>query len=262
MGILNIGPDSFYDGGKYDTLASARARCAAMLDEGADIIDIGAESTRPGARPLDPEMELHALKSVLPALVTDFPEAVFSVDTRNARTAVYALENGATIINDISACQHDPELERVLAEYKPAYILTHNEAGADNTLNLPDHVNLDDHIVAWFEKRLNALVQAGLPENHVVLDPGIGFGKNAGQTIRLLAHIGKLAIFRRPVLAGLSMKSFFGKLLGHLPDERGLDTALSSALLWQKGVFWHRVHNVAETLSALELASLLQEYAT
>lgn len=258
MGILNLTPDSFYDGGR--NLADGRymPRVGEMLSAGADIIDLGAESTRPGALPLSPDSEQKNLMPALVALSGKYPDAVFSIDTYHAGTAALALEAGAQIINDISACRHDPGLEDVLVQYRPGYVLMHSGDSPPDMQANPQYENVIDDLLDFFETNLSRLVRRGLPEACIVLDPGIGFGKNLAHNLSIFQNIERFKIFGRPLLLGLSMKSFLGSLLEIPLAERGPATMLATALMWKKGVFWHRVHDVSGAAAGLSLACSLQ----
>jgi len=256
MGIVNLTPDSFYDGGAHEMPDAAVRHALRLLEQGAHILDLGAESSRPGARGLVPEEE-HA--RLLPALraLREHPqgrEAALSVDTYKASTARLALEAGADIINDISACAFDPELLDALVEYKPGYVLTHCRGRPVDMQDDPRYTNVVDELVHFFERELTRLCVAGLPEKSIVLDPGIGFGKRLEDNIALLRGIPRLCSLGRPLLVGLSMKSFFWDLLGLAPERRRVATQIATALSAVKGVALHRVHDVAGVLDALRLA--------
>lgn len=266
QGIVNLSPDSFFDGSAPKNLESVLAHAGKLLDEGTAILDLGAESTRPGAQALEQGEEQQRLMPALQALGARWPKALISVDTYHAQTAALALGEGVSVINDISACRGDPELLDVLAQYRPGYVLTYNRGCFGNMGLAPDHADLargdvlgdvvkDAHL--FFERGLSRLVNAGLPEAHVALDPGIGFAKSLEDNIALLGHISEFLDFGRPLLVGLSMKSFFGGLLGLELKKRGPATATACALLWERGVFWHRVHDPAAARQALELAVAL-----
>ena len=259
MGIVNITPDSFYDGGVHNTSASAVRHSLRLLEQGAHIVDLGAQSSRPGAQELTPEEEHARLLPVVRA-VRENPqgrEAVLSIDTYRASTARLALEAGADIINDISACAFDPELLDTLVEYKPGYVLMHCRGRPADMQDNPRYTHVVDEVLHFFDKKLKHLCVAGLAEQSIVLDPGIGFGKRPEDNIALLRDIARLRSLGRPLLAGLSMKSFFGDLLGLAPEQRGPATQIAVALLAVKGVPLHRVHNVAGTLDALRLAQTI-----
>lgn len=254
MGILNITPDSFYDGGSFQTRELALARMDELLEGGADIVDVGAESTRPGAGKLNPEEELDRLLPLVTSIRETFPDLIISVDTRNGVTARICLENGMNIINDVSGLRHDPSLLETLAYYQPGYVLTHSKGDPETMQNCPSYKNVVDEIMGFFETRMSMLVRAGLPENRIALDPGIGFAKSIEHNLEIFKNLDQFLKFHRPLLIGLSMKSFFGHLLGHSLHERLIDTSVASVLAWSKGVFWHRVHHVRETRDALFLA--------
>lgn len=257
MAIINITPDSFFDGGKSAPECVTHAGKA--LEQGAHILDIGAESTRPGAMAISPEVERKRLAGVLPAITRAFPDAVISVDTRNAPTARWALENGAHIINDVSGLRHDGDMPGVLGEYKPGYVLVHSIGTPENMQHDPAYDDIIDEVEYFFENSLETLVKAGLPEQNIALDPGIGFGKTLEHNLQLLAGARRFLRFGRPLVVGLSMKSLFGQLLGLGKNERATASAVATALLWERGVFWHRVHDVAAADEALALAASLHK---
>lgn len=179
------------------------------------------------------------------------------MDTYHADTAAAVLAQGAHIINDISACRFDPGLLDVLVQYKPGYVLMHSQGRPEVMQRAPRYDDVRREVREFFERELSRLVRAGLPEDRIVLDPGIGFGKTLEHNLTLLAHPGDWLELGRPVLMGLSMKSLFGGLLGLATDERGTATQVATALLWRRGIFWHRVHEVAATRRSLLLAGAL-----
>ncbi|GFH63065.1 MAG: dihydropteroate synthase [Candidatus Desulfovibrio kirbyi] len=258
MGIVNVTPDSFYDGAPHAAVEDRVAHALRLLDQGADILDVGAESSRPGAVELAPTEELSRLLPVLLAIRHNAPGAVVSVDTYHAETAAAALSLGASVINDISACAFDPALLDILAQYKPGYVLTHSQGRPWDMQRDPRYKNVRSEVMTFFERSLTRFVRAGMPEDRIVLDPGIGFGKTLSHTMELLAHPEDWLAFGRPVLMGLSMKSMFGGLFGLAPDARGVSTQVTTALLWDRGVFWHRVHEVAGARHSLTLAAALR----
>lgn len=254
MGVVNLTPDSFYDGGLVDARGGAARIARRLLDEGADILDLGAESTRPGAVLINAHEEIARLAPALDAVRREAPDAVLSVDTWRAESARFAIERGVALVNDVSGLA-DPSMTDVLAEYKPAYCLTHSRGvpaarGADSA-------DIIGEIQDFFERKLTFLTNAGLPEDHILLDCGVGFGKSSADTLKILANIDKFLIFDRPLLVGLSMKSFFKDFLGKDLRERGPGVAAAIALLRRSGVFWHRVHDVRAARDALLLALAL-----
>ena len=209
IGIVNVTPDSFSDGGKYIDPRNAVAHGLRLLDEGAGMLDLGAESTRPFAEPVPEGEEIARLMPVVARLREQRPDAVLSVDTLKAGTARAALEGGADIINDVSACVADPALLDVLAEYKPGYVLMHSQGSPREMQVNPRYGNVVEEILAFFEEHLARLVKAGLPEDRIVLDPGIGFGKNKDHTVAILKGLERFASLGRPLYVGLSRKSMF-----------------------------------------------------
>lgn len=254
FGILNLTPDSFFDGGLYEKPDVALKRANLLLQSGADILDLGAESSRPGSLPLRPGMEKERLLPVLKSISRNLPPCKISVDTWHAETAASALQNGAGIINDVSACLWDSGFMDVLVEYKPAYILMHNSGTPDVMQKSPHYHNIVSEMLKFFEIALDRLLKAGLPENRIVLDPGIGFGKTASHNMAILQNLSVFSVFGRPLLLGISMKSFFGDFFSLPLAERGAITAVASVLAWQKGVFWHRVHDPLTVSNSLQLA--------
>ena len=250
LGILNVSPDSFYN----NAVGKINEEAARLLAGGADILDLGAESTRPGAKPIPASIEIERLAPAIRQLRMDFPDARISVDTWKAETAVFAIAEGACLINDVSGLL-DPALPGVLAEFKPGYCLTYSYGPRGGKSADKDDIISDAK--RFFEVRLKLLTAAGLPEDRVMLDPGIGFGKSRSDNLALLSRIGEFREFGRPLLAAISMKSFFGDLLGLGSRGRGEVSAVASALLWEKGVFWHRAHDPSRIRDALRLAAAL-----
>ncbi len=273
MGVLNATPDSFYDGGRHDTLEQAVAHGLAMAEAGAGIIDVGGESTRPNASMVPAEEEEARVFPVLEALSTSLAEQVagkprqevvrqclrpqLSVDTYKARVAAGALERGASIVNDVSACRFDPGLLDVLAQHKPGYVLMHSLGRPRDMQRDPHYGDVIHEILAFFEERLGVLVRAGLPEEHVVLDPGIGFGKLLEHNVAILRDIEAFTALGRPLLLGLSNKSLWGGLLGLDVGERGTATQIGTALMAARGVRIHRVHDVIATARTLSIVHAL-----
>ncbi|MBR4742232.1 MAG: dihydropteroate synthase [Desulfovibrio sp.] len=248
MGIVNVTPDSFYAPSRVNT-EDALKRIVTLRQQGADIIDLGAESSRPNAVPLTAEQEMERLSPVLAAVQR--MGMTISVDTYHAKTAASALGMGAAIINDISAAQWDPLLLDVLVQYKPGYVLMH----AQNAKHRMHDKWCDLNLRLFFEQRLNMLVRSGLPENRILLDPGIGFGKTQSQNLAVLRNIADLFCFGRPILLGISMKSFLTLFSDGEIDERVVPTQVITALLYAQGVFWHRVHDVQSTRRTLRLSA-------
>lgn len=265
-GIVNVTPDSFYDGGTHAGTQSAVEHAQKLISEGAGLLDIGGESSRPNAAPVSEADEfarvvpvvstLHALRAGMSS--SDYPWRI-SVDTYKAKTAAAALGAGADIINDISACAFEPALLDVVAQYKPGYVLMHSQGKPDTMQKAPHYDNVVDEIYAFFEREMSRLVRAGLPEENIVLDPGIGFGKLPEHNVAIIQNIRRFSSLGRPSMGALSNKSLFGALLGLAPHERQHATQIATALLASRGVAIHRVHEVAPTVQTLRLAAALAE---
>jgi dihydropteroate synthase len=254
-GIVNVTPDSFSDGGLYQAPERALGRCRALADEGAHLLDIGAESTRPGSAGVTPEEELARLRDVAgSAPAIGIP--VF-VDTWRASTAAAVLDMGVHGINDISGATFDPAMADVLGQYKPGYVLMHTPAPPRTMQAHARYDSVVDSVRAFFEENMARLVRAGLPENRIALDPGIGFGKNLEQNLAILRHIERLHTFGRPLYIGISRKTFLGELLQAPVSGRDAPTHTATAMLASRGVYAHRVHDVAGAVAALRLASAL-----
>lgn len=265
-GIVNVTPDSFSDGGRFLDPQAAVAHGKLLSGQGAHILDLGGESTRPGAPEVPAEEELARVLPVvrelaalprrfLPGCEGEFP--ALSVDTWKAPVAAACLEAGAEIVNDVSACRFDPGLADVLAQHKPGYVLMHSLGRPKDMQKAPVYRDVLREILAFFEERLQYLTGRGVPEERIVLDPGIGFGKELEHNLSILRGLADLLSLGRPLYLGLSRKSFFGKLLGLGPGERGTVTQVATALAAVKGVAVHRVHEVDETLNTLALVGAM-----
>jgi dihydropteroate synthase len=261
LGVLNVTPDSFYDGGEFLEQDVALKQAEALLQQGADVLDVGGESTRPFSNRVEKEQELQRVLPVLSQVLKDRPQAVLSVDTYKSGVARQALEAGALIINDVSACRFDPGLLDVLGQYKPGYVLMHSLGRPEQMQKEPRYGHVLQEIKAFFEHHLKELTRAGLPEQNIVLDPGIGFGKTLEHNLQILAGIRTFFDLGRPILIGHSNKSMWGKLLGLEPGQRQNATQVATALLAQKGVALHRVHEVGLTRQSLQIVHSLQQYS-
>ncbi len=276
-GIVNVTPDSFYDGGRYRDLDAAVEQGRALALQGAHILDIGGESTRPGAAEVSEQEELARVVPVIRELArlpqqedSDGPYAlggaygfgggdypVLAVDTYKAQVAAEALDAGAVIINDISACRFDPALADVLAEKKPGYVLMHSLGRPGVMQDDPRYGDVVGEILAFFEERLHFLTSRGVPEANIVLDPGVGFGKLLEHNMAILRSIERFGALGRPVYMGLSNKSLWGRLLGLQPGERQTATAVATGLLVARGVLVHRVHEVGQARQAALVATAM-----
>ncbi|MSU31945.1 MAG: dihydropteroate synthase [Pedosphaera sp.] len=256
MGILNVTPDSFSDGGQFLDVERAVARAEEMVAEGAELIDVGGESTRPGAVPLSESEELRRVLPVVRRLCSRIAVAV-SVDTRKAAVARAVLDAGASMINDIEATRLNPEMWRVVAEFGAGYCAMHMQ-GTPETMQInPVYEDVVSEIGSFFEDRLDRLSEVGVRSERVLLDPGIGFGKTLEQTLALLRGIPQFSRSGRPILLGISRKSFMGKALGIKLENRLPATLACSLWAAARGVSFFRTHDVAATVQALRLHALL-----
>jgi len=251
MGILNVTPDSFSDGGRFFDPSAAVAHAHEMAEQGADILDIGAESTRPygGARPVSADEELARLKPVLSA-ITQIGVPV-SIDTIKSSTAAYALDAGAAIVNDVWGLQGDPGMAALVAKREAPVIVMHNRDAADPAIDIVADV------IAFFARSLEIASQAGIPRDKIVLDPGIGFGKTPEQSILCLARLAEFRRFGLPLLVGASRKRFIASVAPSQPTERIGGSIAAHLLAAQQGAAILRVHDVRETVQALRVAAAI-----
>jgi dihydropteroate synthase len=252
MGILNLTPDSFSDGGKFVDPNIAIAHAQAMVAQGADIIDVGAESTRPygGMQPIPAEEEQARLAKVLPALVA-LGKPV-SIDTMKAQVADWAIRQGAAVANDVWGLQRDPDMAKVVAKHGVPVIVMHNRDEADPAIDIVADV------MAFFERSLAIAERAGVRREQIVLDPGIGFGKTPEQSIITIAHLRDFKHFGLPLLMGLSRKRFIASLAPAAPDRRLGGSIAGMLLSVQDGADIVRVHDVEETVQALRVADAIR----
>ncbi len=250
FGILNVTPDSFFDGGRWLDPQAAAERARTMSAEGADVIDVGAESTRPGSDPVPPEVQLERLLPVLEQLQSD--GLLLSVDTTSAVVARACLESGAALVNDTSALADDPEMAGVVAASGAAVILMHR-TGTPKTMQVaPPEGDVVGRVMADLAGRLASALAAGIEADRIVLDPGIGFGKRQEDNVRLLEGLPELVALGHPILVGTSRKSFLSDNAGHGGPEDRLEASVSTAVAAVRAGAWAvRVHDVPETRSAL-----------
>lgn len=258
VGILNVTPDSFYDGGQSAKVDAAVASGLRLLDDGADILDIGGESTRPFSEPVSVEDELGRVLPVVQAILAERPDTVISVDTTKAVVARECLQAGATIINDVSGFEADPGLLAVLAEYQCGYVLMHS-LGKPATMQVaPVYAVVLRDLHDYFERKLDILYKAGLAAEKIVLDPGIGFGKTLDHNLEILRNMAHFMDLGRPLYMGLSNKSLWKALLGREGKGRNAATLAATAVLLSQGVRIHRVHEVREARDGLIVAHALR----
>ena len=252
MGILNITPDSFSDGGQFDAPEPALAQARRMIAEGADIIDIGAESTRPyGAQPVSAEEELRRLQPILTEVVSlGIP---VSIDSMKPAVVAWALDAGASIANDIWGLQRDPDMARLLAARNSPVIVMHNRDRVDADIDI-----MQD-IADFFTRSLEIAAMAGISSGNIVLDPGIGFGKTPEQSMTALARLNELSVFGLPLLVGASRKRFISSVVPSEPHQRLGGSIAAHLVAAEGGARIIRTHDVSETVQALRLAAAIWE---
>ncbi|MGV6859494.1 MAG: dihydropteroate synthase [bacterium] len=257
MGVLNITPDSFSDGGRYSTLDSARRRANEMVDEGASIIDVGAESTRPGAKPVSVGEEMDRLLPVVESLVNEL-DAVISVDTSKPEVMEICATMGVGLINDVNALESPGALSVVEASGLPVCLM-HKKGSPEMMQENPQYVSVVTEVSQYLERRLEQCHAAGIDRSRIILDPGFGFGKTLQHNYALfngLPELGKLGI---PLLVGVSRKSMIGALLDLPPSDRVLPSVVLAAMAVERGASILRVHDVRETVQALRLVQAVAE---
>lgn len=256
MGVVNVTPDSFSDGGRYLDPGDAAARARRLVEEGADVLDVGAESTRPGAEPVSDEEEWRRLEPALER-ITELPVPV-SVDTRRETTARRALEAGAAIVNDVSGLSSDPGLAELAADSGAGLVLMHMRGTPRDMQDDTEYDDLPGEVLKALRRSVRRARSAGCSRDQLVVDPGIGFGKSARGSLRLLARAGTFTRAGGPVMVGPSRKSFIGETLGLALDERVAATASACVVALERGARLFRVHDVKEVRRALDMAAAIR----
>jgi dihydropteroate synthase len=255
MGVVNVTPDSFSDGGAFDDSLAAIAHARRLAAEGAAIIDVGGESTRPGADPVPAGEEIARVQPVV-AGIADLGLAVqISIDTMKRAVAEAALDAGATYVNDVTAFRHDPDMAALVADRGVDCCLMHMLGEPRTMQRNPSYRDVVDDIKAFLEERLAAATSAGIAESRVQLDPGIGFGKTLEHNLELLRRLDELAAIGRPLVVGTSRKSFLGRITGRDVTERVHATVATTVIAFERGARVFRVHDVAATADALAVAA-------
>ena len=256
MGVLNVTPDSFSDGGQFASAADAVAHGRRLVSEGAALVDVGGESTRPGAQAVDADEELRRVVPVLEGLAG----SPLSIDTSKAAVARRALELGAELVNDVTALRGDPELAAVIAE-GGAYVCLMHMLGDPRTMQAaPQYDDVVAEVFAFLEERVAFAVESGIPEERICVDPGIGFGKTPDQNLELIRRLDSLTVLGRPVVVGFSRKSTLARVLGDAEGKVGtLAASLAAAVTaFERGAWMLRAHDVRETVDALAVAAAVE----
>jgi dihydropteroate synthase len=255
MGVVNVTPDSFSDGGRYLDPSAAVAHGLELEGEGAAILDVGGESTRPGARPVSETEELRRVVPVIEGLVARDARAQLSVDTYKASVAARALGAGATLVNDVTALRGDPGMAQVVAERGADCCLMHMLGEPRTMQEDPRYDDVVAEVKAFLEARMAFAVAEGVAEERILLDPGIGFGKTTEHNLELLRRVGELVALGRPVVIGTSRKSFLGRLTGQGVDGRLPGTIATNVIAYERGARVFRVHDVRPVYDALAVAA-------
>lgn len=259
MGILNVTPDSFSDAGLYFDKSLAVEKAYQMLEDGADIIDIGGESTRPGSEPVPLEEELRRTIPVIKTLSTEI-KAPISIDTYKAEVARRALDSGASIVNDISGLRFDPEMPEVVAEYKVPVVIMHIKGTPKNMQQNPTYEALIPEIMDYLRVSIRLAMKSGVEEDKIIIDPGIGFGKTFDHNLEIIKNLHEFTLLEKPLLIGPSRKAFIGKILGDLPTSERLEgTAAAVAISIFNGANIIRVHDVKEMVRVAKVADAIKK---
>jgi dihydropteroate synthase len=255
MGVVNVTPDSFSDGGRYLDPAAAIAHGLELVSEGAAMLDVGGESTRPGASPVLAGEELSRVLPVVEGLVSAGVAAQISIDTSKARVAEEALGAGATLVNDVTAFRNDPEIVGVVASRGVDCCLMHMLGDPRTMQRDPRYEDVVSDVKAFLEARMAVAIAAGISEQRIMLDPGIGFGKTSEHNLELLRRLDEIVALGRPVVIGTSRKSFLGRITGRQAHERVAGTIATNVLAYERGARVFRVHDVRPVYDALAVTA-------
>lgn len=260
MGILNLTEDSFSDANKYMNPTAAMAHAENMLTAGAHIIDIGAESTRPGAKPMDETIELTRVLPILSQLKEHHPESLVSIDTRKSSVALAALEAKADIINDISAALFDSDMAELVSSFPHAKLILMHMQGTPETMQLnPSYKNIVDDVKSFLTQRIDFCLRKGIKLHNLMIDPGIGFGKNLKHNLELINRIDEFSSFGLPIVLGASRKSFINQLVPSQPQERLGGSLAVAAWALQKGITIIRCHDVDQHMQFLKVIKAISQ---
>ncbi len=255
MGILNISDDSFYDGGKYNSIDKAVSRVSEMINQGVDIIDIGAVSSKPGSKIIKGQDELKLTSKYIIEFSKNFNNVLFSIDTYNSEVAEFALNNGFAIINDISSGKYDSKLIDVVKDYNAGYVIMHMKGDPNNMQKKPTYNSVVDSIYNFFNSKINELESINI--KNIIIDPGFGFGKSIDHNFEILSNLEKFKDFKKPLLAGISRKSMIYKFLNTSPSKALNGTSILNTIALNNGADMLRVHDIIEAKECLALFNKL-----
>ncbi|MDG1262329.1 MAG: dihydropteroate synthase [Flavobacteriales bacterium] len=254
MGIVNATPDSFFEGSRFTADSTGFKRIDSMVADGVDIIDVGGQSTRPGAERITEKEELKRIVPVIEGIKERYPNAFVSIDTFYGSVADAAFQAGAGMVNDVSAWSIDPSLIEVVAEHQMSYVLMHMQGTPQTMQSAPSYENVVNEVYSFFTEKLSLLAQKGIAD--VCLDPGFGFGKTVAHNFKLLQHLDEFNFLNRPILAGLSRKSMLYKPLNIEATDALNATTVANTIALQKGAAILRVHDVKSAVEAIKIVSL------
>ncbi|MGC9125502.1 MAG: dihydropteroate synthase, partial [Caldisericaceae bacterium] len=256
MGILNVTPDSFSDGGQFLSFNDALRHANEMIEDGADIIDVGGESTRPGADPVSESEEIKRVIPVIDAVRKSFPDIPISIDTYKSKVAEEALKSGADIINDISGFRFDEKMTDIAARFNAPVIVMHIKGTPKDMQQNPEYKDLMRELLEYFQERIPVLESRGVKD--IIIDPGIGFGKRAQDNLNIIRNLKELTLFNKPILIGLSNKSFIGKITSQKVNERLFGTVAANAIVLCNGANIVRVHDVKPHREMLQIIEAIE----
>lgn len=255
MGILNITPDSFYDGGKYFAIKDAEKRIEQLIEQEVDIIDVGGESSRPGSEPVSAKVEKERVLPIIELIKKMKKDQIISIDTTKAEVAEKALEKGASIVNDISGLSSENEMMKIIKKYDASYILMHIKGNPSNMQDNPHYEDVVSELYDYFNEKINRIKSTGVKK--IIIDPGIGFGKRIEDNYEILDRLGEFKGFGLPIMIGVSNKSFIGKSLNKKVEEREVPTIIAETLAMKNGAKIIRTHNCAYTKDAINYLKYL-----
>lgn len=256
MGVLNITPDSFFDGGKHTNEKSILLLVEKMINDGADFIDVGGYSSRPGATDISPEEELGRVIPSIKAILRRFPESILSIDTFRSEVARQAIEAGALMVNDISGGAFDDKMFDLIKKYRVPYILMHMKGTPQTMKSMATYENLIKEVIDYFHPKIHQLHQLGVAD--IMIDPGFGFAKTINQNFELLKHLDQFKILEKPIVVGLSRKSMIWKTLATDPENALNGTTVLNTIALLKGADILRIHDVKEAVEAVKLTSFVK----
>ena len=259
MGIVNVTPDSFSDGGKYFGIEASLEHSERLLKDGADILDIGGESSRPGAKPVSIEEEMDRVLPLITKIHSEFPHVIISIDTTKAQVAEEAIKAGANIINDISGLTNDKNMVNIVANYEVPIVIMHMQGKPETMQDKPFYNDLIIDIISFFQERIKYASKFGIKKDQIILDPGIGFGKTFLDNFKLINHLEKFCDLGLPILIGPSRKSFIGNALNEEPEFRieGTSAAIAAGIL--RGARIVRVHDVYQMKKVVKITDLIRD---